>query len=94
MERQKRAVGMVKARAAFTLVELLVVIAIIGMLMALLMPAVSAVREACRLASCKNNQRQVTLAMLTYESTHKSFPGWRNNVTTTGGGTVVIPWRA
>jgi prepilin-type N-terminal cleavage/methylation domain-containing protein len=59
---------------AFTLVELLVVIAIIGMLIALLLPAVQAAREASRAAQCKNHLKQIGLATLQFESTHNSFP--------------------
>jgi prepilin-type N-terminal cleavage/methylation domain-containing protein/prepilin-type processing-associated H-X9-DG protein len=64
--------------AAFTLVELLVVIAIIGILIALLLPAIQAAREAGRRAQCKNHLRQIAIACLTHESTHKSYPhgGW------------------
>jgi len=67
-----------KPRAGFTLVELLVVIAIIGILVALLLPAIQAAREAARRSQCKNNLRQVALACLNHESTHKTFPygGW------------------
>jgi len=61
-------------RIGFTLVELLVVIAIIGILIALLLPAVQAAREAARTASCKNNFRQVGLALQNYYSANKSFP--------------------
>jgi prepilin-type N-terminal cleavage/methylation domain-containing protein len=61
-------------RAAFTLVELLVVIAIIGILVALLLPAIQAAREAARRAQCQSNLKNVALAVLNYESTHKILP--------------------
>ena len=62
----------------FTLVELLVVIAIIGILVALLLPAIQAAREAARRTQCKSNLRQIAIACLNHENTHKAFPygGW------------------
>jgi prepilin-type N-terminal cleavage/methylation domain-containing protein/prepilin-type processing-associated H-X9-DG protein len=68
-------------RNAFTLVELLVVIAIIGILVALLLPAIQAARESARRNQCKNNLKQLSLACLNHENTHKHLPtsgwGWR-----------------
>ena len=61
-------------KAAFTLVELLVVIAIIGVLVALLLPAVQAARESARRTQCANQLRQLALACLNFESAHGNLP--------------------
>jgi prepilin-type N-terminal cleavage/methylation domain-containing protein len=60
--------------SGFTLVELLVVIAIIGVLVALLLPAVQAARESARTLSCKNNLRQLALAVANYETQLNAYP--------------------
>src|SRR4051812_3003602 len=63
-----------RKRKAFTLVELLVVIAIIGILVALLLPAIQAAREAARRMSCSNNLHNVALAILNFENAKKRLP--------------------
>ena len=62
------------SRKGFTLVELLVVIAIVGILVGLLLPAIQAVRESSRRAVCANNQRQIILAVLSFESANGKVP--------------------
>jgi prepilin-type N-terminal cleavage/methylation domain-containing protein/prepilin-type processing-associated H-X9-DG protein len=73
MQRQKTNTG-------FTLVELLVVIVIIGMLMALLTPAIIGARARARTAQCANNIQNITKATLSYDLSKGHFPGWTNKV--------------
>jgi prepilin-type N-terminal cleavage/methylation domain-containing protein/prepilin-type processing-associated H-X9-DG protein len=66
-----------KCKAGFTLVELLVVIAIIGILVALLLPAIQAAREAARRSQCVNNLKQIAIGIELYHASHKEYPSGR-----------------
>ena len=77
-----------KRRFAFTLIEILVVMIIIGMLVAMLLPAVQKVREAARRSNCGANMHQIGIAMANYESSHGHFPASWNPVAPNANGNI------
>jgi prepilin-type N-terminal cleavage/methylation domain-containing protein/prepilin-type processing-associated H-X9-DG protein len=84
-KRDGRPLLVARGTAGFSLVELLVVIAIIGVLLAVLLPAIQAARESSRAASCKNNLRQMSMAMHLYHDSAKRLPPARIETAFTGG---------
>ncbi|MGA2069407.1 MAG: DUF1559 domain-containing protein [Thermoguttaceae bacterium] len=79
-------------RHGFTLVELLVVIVIIGLLMALLLPAVRSATESSRQAVCMNNVKELGTAIMSYESEKGRLPGYINPASTYTGGSSYVTW--
>src|SRR5688572_32147075 len=82
--------GPLSRKAGFTLIELLVVIAIIAVLVAILLPAVQQAREAARASQCRNNLKQMGIALHNYIDTNNMFPP--GNVKTDGAGRRGASW--
>jgi prepilin-type N-terminal cleavage/methylation domain-containing protein len=79
-------------RSGFTLIELLVVIAVIGVLIGISLAALQSARESARRAVCINNQRNVGLALIAYETVHKMYPGYRDTLTTNQRAQIRVNW--